>query len=97
MTTISFMKRPSAWLPVAMSAAALLVVLVHVAFYGTARESDEGTAAHMWQLLMAVQIPIVAFYAITWLPRGRTRAMLVLLLQCGAALAALAPVFILNL
>jgi hypothetical protein len=97
MTTISLMKRPSAWLPLAMSAAALLVVLAHVGFYGTAREPDEGTAAHIWQLLMGIQMPIVAFYAITWLPRVRSRAVFVLALQCGAALAALAPVYFLNL
>ena len=74
------MKQPTAWLPIAMSAVALSVVLGHIAFYGTAREPDEGAAAHIWQLLMAIQIPIVAFYAITWLPRARTHAALVLAL-----------------
>ena len=91
------LKQPSAWLPIAMSLVALLVVLGHVALYGTAREPDEGTAAHIWQLLMAIQVPIVAFYAITWLPRAGRNAVLVLALQAGAALAALAPVFFLNL
>lgn len=94
---ISIMKKPSAFLPLAMSLAALATVLVHVAMFGVAREADEGTAAHIWQILMAAQIPIVAFFAIKWLPRTPRQALLVLTLQGGAALAALAPVFFLNL
>ncbi len=94
---ISIMKKPSAFLPLAMSFAALATVLVHVAMFGVARQADEGTAAHVWQILMAAQIPIVAFFAIKWLPRTPRQALLVLALQGGAALAALAPVFFLNL
>ena len=94
---ISIMQKPSAFLPLAMSFAALGTVLVHVAMFGVAREADEGTAAHIWQILMAAQIPIVAFFAIKWLPRTPRQALLVLVLQGGAALAALAPVFFLDL
>jgi hypothetical protein len=94
---ISIMKKPSAFLPLAMSFAALATVLGHVAMFGVAREADEGTAAHIWQILMAAQIPIVAFFGIKWLPRTPRQALLVLTLQGGAALAALAPVFFLNL
>ena len=94
---ISTIKQPSAWLPVAMSCAALATVLVHIALFGAAREADEGTAAHIWQILMAAQIPIMAFFAIKWLPQTPKKALLVLALQAAAALAALAPVFLLNL
>ena len=94
---ISTLKKPSALLPLAMSFAALAVVLVHVIRFGVAREADEGTSAHIWQILMAAQVPVVAFFAIKWLPRTPKQALLVLVLQVGAALAALAPVFFLNL
>jgi hypothetical protein len=94
---ISIMKKPSAFLPLAMSFAALATVLVHVAMFGVAREADEGAAAHIWQILMAAQVPIVAFFAIKWLPRTPRQALRVLALQAGAGLAALAPVFVLNL
>jgi hypothetical protein len=80
-----------------MSLAALATVVVHVAMFGTPREADEGTAAHIWQLLMAGQVPIVAYFAINWLPRTPRQALPILALQAGAALAALAPVFLLNL
>ena len=93
---ISPTRQPSAVIPVAMSIAALGTVLFHVAIFGTARETDEGAAAHIWQLLMAGQLPVVAFFAIKWLPRSPRQALLVLALQAGAALAALAPVFLLN-
>jgi len=94
---ISTLKKPSAWLPLAMSCAALAVVLIHVVRFGVAREADEGTSAHLWQLLMAAQVPVIAFFAVKWLPRNPGPALLILALQACAALAALAPVFLLNL
>jgi hypothetical protein len=97
MNLSTMMKQPSAFLPLAMSFAALATVLVHVAIFGAAREADEGTAAHIWQLLMAGQVPVVAFFAIKWLPRAPRQALLILGLQAGAVLAALAPVFYLGL
>jgi hypothetical protein len=94
---VSPLKQPSALIPVAMSLTALGTVLFHIAIFGIAREADEGTAAHIWQLLMAGQVPVVAFYAIKWLPRAPRRALQVLGVQVGAALAALAPVYLLGL
>ena len=64
--------------------------------FGTARQADEGTAAHLWQLLMAGQLPIIGFFAIKWFPRTPGPALLVLVLQAIAGLAAAAPVFLLN-
>ena len=96
MTWSTLVKQPSAFIPVAMSVAALAVVLGYVAMFGTARRPDEGTAAHLWQLLMAGQVPIVAFFAIRWLPQAPKEALLVLALQLCAGFAATAPVFILG-
>ena len=93
---VSPIKQPSAWLPIAMSVAALALVLGHVAIYGVVHEADEGTPAHIWQLLMAGQLPIVAFFAIKWLPRAPQEALLVLALQAGAAFASFASVFFLT-
>ncbi len=88
--------RPSAFLPPVMSLSALITVGIYVAAYGVARQADEGTAAHIWQLLMAAQIPIILFFAIKWLPREPIRALAVLTIQGVAALAALAPVYLLR-
>lgn len=96
MNQLSLLKHPSAFLPVAMSIAALSTVFVHIALHGTAPQPDEGTAAHIWQLLMAVQAPLVLFFAIKWVPQSPREAANVLALQVGAALAAMAPVFLLH-
>src|SRR4051812_6971152 len=97
MTFFGMLKRPSAFLPLLLSAAALATVLVHVALFGAVREADEGTAAHIFQILMAIEVPIVAFFAIKWLPLVPRKAAPVLALQFVAAVAALSPVFLLRL
>jgi hypothetical protein len=89
-------KLPSAFLPVAMSLAALATVLGHVVMFGVVREADEGAAAHIFQLLMMAEVPVVALFAVKWLPRVPRQALQVLALQAGAALTALAPVYFLN-
>ncbi len=90
-------KQASAFLPLVMSLTALAMVLGNVAIYGVVHQADEGAVAHLWQLLMAGQMPFVAFFAIKWLPRAPKQTLGVLALQAGAGLASLAPVFCLHL
>jgi hypothetical protein len=87
------LKRPSAFVPLAMSIAALSIVLGYAAMFGTARQVDEGTAAHLWQLLMAGQIPVIAFFVFKWFRSQPKQASLVVALQVGSALAAMFPVW----
>jgi hypothetical protein len=86
-------RTPSALIPIVMSLAALALVLGHAAKYGVVHEADEGAAAHLFQLLMAGQVPVVAFFALKWLPRRPKQALLVLALQACAGLAAFAAVY----
>ena len=95
--TLSLIKHPSAWLPIGMAIAALAVVLVQIALFGTARQADEGTAAHLWQILIVAQLLVIAFFAIKWLPRAPRQAIGVLVVQAAGLLAAVAPVFLLGL
>ena len=95
-TFLNALKHPSAFLPVMMSLLAVVVVLTHITLFATARQPDEGIAAHLWQLLMAGQIPIVVFFAVRWLPQTPRPALSVLALQAGAAILALAPVYLLH-
>jgi hypothetical protein len=97
MNSLTMMKWPSAFLPVVMSFVALATVLGHIAVFGVAREADEGTAAHVFHLLMVTQLPIMMFFAIKWLRQNPRQTLLVMALQLAAAFAALAPVFALNL
>jgi hypothetical protein len=89
----SLLKQPSAFLPIAMSLAALALVLGSIAIFGVLHEADEGTAAHLFQLLMAGQVPIVAYFALKWLPRAPRQALGVLAMQFAAIIAAFAPVY----
>jgi hypothetical protein len=92
----SILKQPSAFFPLVMSLAALALVLGHFAVFGIVHEADEGAAAHIWQILMAAQIPIVAYFAVRWLPQNPRQALLVLALQAAAGLASFASVFFLT-
>ncbi len=90
-------KRPSAFLPVAMSVASLALVVAAVTFLGVVRDADEGAVAHVWQLLIAGQLPVIAFFAFKWLPGAPRAAVRVLAVQAGALVAALVPVYFLHL
>ncbi len=93
----SLSKNPSAYVPMAMSLAALAVVLGSIVMFGVVREPDEGAAAHLWQLLMAGQLPILAYFVIRWFPRLPRQTLYVLAIQVGAGLAAMVPVYLLGL
>ena len=99
----AIVRKPSALVPLAMSLTALAVLGGAYIFGlatghgGLVREPDEGAIAHIWQILMAGQMPVLAFFAIKWLPRAPRQTLCVLALQAGAALASMAPVFFLNL
>ena len=93
----ALLKQPSAFLPIGMSVAALAVVLAHIAIFGAVREADEGTAARVWQLLMAGHVPVVVWFAGKWLPKAPVPAFRVLALQAIAILAACAPVYYFKL
>ena len=93
---VPLIKQPSTFIPLAMSLAALSMVLGYAAIFGIVHESDEGTAAHIFQLLMVVQIPIVAFFAIKWLPFAPRQTLKVLALQTGVVLTAIVAVLLLT-
>ena len=96
MNSLTLWKHPSAFLPVAMSVGALATVLGYIALHGPAPQSDEGAAAHIWQLLMAGQLPFILFFAARWFPQSPRLAGRIVALQVAAAVAALAPVFLLG-
>jgi len=96
MTFSSLLRRPSALAPLVMSLAALALIATVLAATGNAAQGgaphDEGAPARIFQLLMLLQLPITAVFAARWLPRAPRPALLVLLLQGGAALVAIATI-----
>jgi hypothetical protein len=90
------LRLPSALLPLGMSTGAVAVIFVQLITVGPTPQVDEGMSAHVWQLLMGGQIPIVGYFVIKWARRARRSAFAVLGMQLAAALAALAPVYFLK-
>jgi len=99
---LSLLRKPSAFVPLLMSAAALALIIGYVVTgphepnlvveNGVTRQ-DEGAAAHLWQLLMGLQLPVILYFAAKWLPRDPKAALTVLGVQFIAGLAAAFPVW----
>jgi len=90
---VFLIKHPSAYFPVVMSLTALALVLGHAAIFGVVHEADEGAAAHIFQILMAAQVPIVAYFLIRWFPSRRRESARVLALLVGLWIAAFVVVY----
>ncbi|MDO8600518.1 MAG: hypothetical protein Q7R73_02775 [bacterium] len=68
-----------------------------VMFGPPVREADEGTLAHLFQLWLVLEVFIVPFFAIKWLPQAPKQALIILAIQIVAALLVIAPVFYFKL
>ena len=90
-------KLPSAAIPIGMSLMAFALVAGALAVGSAAPQADEGAVAHLWQLLMAGQLPVVAFFVFKWVRRAPRQTLLVLGLQLCAGLASMALVLLFHL
>lgn len=92
---VSLLKKPSGYLPLVMSAVALAGILTYVAVVGIPENEpphDEGAPARIFQLFMAAQLLVIAYFAAKWLPRAPRQAMSVLLLQAAGIVAAIGTI-----
>jgi hypothetical protein len=85
-------KKLSAWSPVIMSIGALVLVGVQIAMHGTQPVRDEGALAHLWQLLVLGQVPIIGFFVFRWLRAYPRQGATILVAQLLAAASTLVPV-----
>jgi hypothetical protein len=92
------LRRPGAWLPIALSALALAVVLGYAAMFGVTQPQphDEGAAARLFQLILLADALTIGLFAIRWLPRAPRQATLILVLQLATAAIPMATVVILE-
>jgi hypothetical protein len=90
-------RKPSAIAPIIMSLAALGVILIAIAIGAAKPEPDENTGAHIWQLLMAGQLPFLGWFALRWLRQDLKAGFSIFGLQIVAFIAALLPVWLLGL
>ena len=56
-----------------MSILAVFLVLIQLVTNGFKHEIDEGALAHLWQLLIVIQMPLIVFFAFRWLGRARQK------------------------
>ena len=89
----SLIRHWSALVPIGMSMAALMMVLIFGLILRPEPQTDEGAAAHIYQLLMTLQMPIVVYFAIRWLPQRWRAALVVLVLQGLAWFASLGALY----
>ena len=78
--------------PLVCSALAFAIVMANV-IAGVPPQPDENASVHLWQLLMAVQFPLILLFVATADWRSRWTVLLVLAQVGGIALAAL-PVWL---
>ncbi len=86
-------KKPSAWVPVALSLCVLLMELGFVLWGSQEPQEDEGVGARLFQLWLVAEFFLVALFAARWLPREPKPAIKVLLIQIIGVLAGMFPVF----
>ena len=93
----TLLRQPTGYLPFAMSLGAFAMMVWFVAVHGVVHQPDEGAQAHVWQLLVAGQVPLIAYFALRWLPRAARPAVVVVALQVAAVLLlAIAPLWALG-
>ena len=85
-------KKASALIPLVMSLIALVLVGIQLSIHGMRPERDEGALAHLYQLLVVGQIPVISFFAFRWLRRAPLQGLRVVAAQAFALAAALVPV-----
>jgi hypothetical protein len=103
---LNLFRTQSAWIPLLMSGTAVALFLGYlmtgphqpniVIENGVARQ-DESAAARLWLLLMVLQLPVIGWFALRWLPRTPRLAIKVLACQTIAIVAAALPVYVMEL
>lgn len=91
-------RTPFAWLPFLLSLAAFALVAGYVVLVGLDQPAptDEGTPAHLFQLLMVADAIVIAIFVVRWLPRAPKETALIVALQLCVALIPFAALAIME-
>ena len=84
---ISILKKPSAWIPIALTSVMLAMMLLYFAkVIPPEPTGDEGLMAHSFQLWIVLEFIAIIFFAIKWLPQQPREAWKVTALQIALAI-----------
>ena len=94
----ALLRKPSAYIPLIMSALALAMLLgfVLVGFasgHPPVHEKDEGVGAHLYQLLIGCQVFPIGWFVLRWSPQAPLGALAVLVLQAAAVAVTFIPLW----
>ena len=90
-------RRPTGWLPIALPTALMAFIVTYLLTVGAGDNRDEGTAAHVFQLAVALELVLLVIFAVRWLPRSPRTAGIVLGVQLMVAAIPILTVFMLGL
>lgn len=93
----SLIKKPSAWIPIAIPLIFFAYLVIFISIFGVVREEDEGVGAHLFQLWLVLEPFLIGFFAFRWLPQAPRIVIKIMALQIFAALLVCAPVFYFKL
>lgn len=78
-------KKPSAWIPLALSALSFTMIAVHVSVFGITNGSgDEGIVARIFQFIVAIQVLTTLLFAMKWIPQAQSDAIKIFVIQIVA-------------
>jgi hypothetical protein len=94
----SLIKQPSAWIPIVLSLITLATMLTYLVVSAPPiHQTDEGTAAHLFQIWLVLEVVLIGFFTIKWLPRNPKDTLFILAIQIVTIILACYPVFYFKL
>jgi len=87
----------SGFIPIYLSLAALAVVVLSIILNGVTPGRDEDAFAHIYQILIAAEVPVVGFFVVRWIRTSFWLCFRILVVQAIALATALLPVWLLHL
>ena len=97
LSMMPLLKKPSAWIPIAIPLLFIAYIVSIISFFGVVREKDEGVGAPLFQLWLILEPFMLGYFALTYAPREPKNALIILALQAVAALLPISAVFSLGL
>ncbi len=93
----SIIKKPSALIPIALTAVMLgMMVLYFAHIIPPEPTGDEGIMAHSFQLWLVLEFLFVLFFTLKWFPREPHGAWKIIILQIALAIIPVAMVWFLE-
>lgn len=94
---LALLKRPGGFVPLLISGGFLVAFAIGIARGTLVRQPDEDTGAHLFQILMPLQVVIAGIFAVSSFSKKPKAALMLLALQCAGAMAVVAVVYLRHL